>query len=894
MNIRYIIAGLLLFALVGISFGSSLPANVYVQNVVANPAVTYPNLPLCTANFINGICFGSDIISGNQVLTGSLYVNGSITINPGSTLTTNGFIIATSGLFNSIGATVVSGINILSSVGIGGTVGDVSATAGGNLLNSYGGTGGGGGGATGIGGAGNRPSSPTVTTSNVAIWITNGIGNYLGGTSGGGGAGGNFNGGNGGYGAYPIIIEANSLYLGNANANGIQGANTGSGTSGSGGASAHGGNDIAAGGTAGTGSGAGSGGGGGGGGGLIILSYTSNYIAGTYNVLGGAGGTAGTGDAGGSGASGNVIIVTNSIISVPGSLSMNIIYPYEIYTTDNSNIYTLNSIIGTTSTLLQGPSNTITYVAPSNQPSGNYLYSMTEYNGISSTTVSISISVSMNDIASPLTFPGTCANVIQYLTNCAGVPGFTSGETPSTWYIATDNPNNFFGGANQIVGGNNIAPFSNRNLTFTPNVILTYNSFSPAIKFQANAINNPVLIKGITQNSIGFVAAYNTLLSNSLTRKLFNVNTYDQQFLSTLNAISTFAFNFTINNYTGYEVITIPTNIIGSLAENTVWIGNSLYSNPPLVISNIVATSSAASHVSTVNNYFSNTINYGTWPTYDVYLPNIANSTPYSFYIYGCAGYANPGGYIWTSSAGTTGGAPVTTQQYQYGTVPFTLYLQSSQSYAFSFWSALGSLILGQTQSVPSSPINVYLPCATTNVINTSPIINATCYGVVSTNSLVCSGGDTQDYVTSWNIIVTYYPSLLSTQTLFSNVINGSSFSQATYQLPNHTTDFYVSVSATLGRNVDPIIWVIQNQPIWTTKGITPNVPYTYSALYLIIIFFGFIAVAYVNEVAAMIGFPLLLILLNQIGIVQIPGIFAYGLVGIMVVIAILLLTFRE
>ena len=165
------------------------------------------------SNTIGGSCLGNDIISGIYTLTNSLYVSGNLQLTSGSYLTLNGFSIAVTGTFNSLGATIDTGISTLSP-------GSSGSGTGANNANSVGGAGGGGGGgggertigegggggggatiaAGGSGGSGNpggvgggggtgtAPSIPTLTTSNVILYCNN-IQKYLTGAPGGGGGG---------------------------------------------------------------------------------------------------------------------------------------------------------------------------------------------------------------------------------------------------------------------------------------------------------------------------------------------------------------------------------------------------------------------------------------------------------------------------------------------------------------------------------------------------------------------------------------------------------------------------------------------------------------------------------------------------------------------------------
>ena len=260
-----------------LAHASSLPANVYVQNSVANPAYTFPIstyvLSACTANFLGGICSGTDIISGtaNQTLTNDIFVQGNIIISSGANVIPNGF------------AMVASGNIVIKGTIRGKWLGNGAPQAtqpppGGSIITSYGGSGGSGGGQGSYGGSiggntlvpggglsglshsgypGSTPASPTITAANLILWHIEGFDNYLSGAGGGGGGNGNQGGGAGSEGCY---LQANNI-IGTGGAINVSGftSNTGS---------------------------IGAASGGGGGGGICIEVYQSSLIA-THNAISG-------------------------------------------------------------------------------------------------------------------------------------------------------------------------------------------------------------------------------------------------------------------------------------------------------------------------------------------------------------------------------------------------------------------------------------------------------------------------------------------------------------------------------------------------------------------------------------------------------------------------------
>jgi hypothetical protein len=819
---------------------------IYLENATSNPALTFGNtitsLPSCGTNFLGGVCTGDDLISGTVALTSPLIVLGNVTFSAAAMLTTYGIPILTTGTFNSM-----SGNLILGKIPLTSSLGEV------NLPLSFGGSGGGtpsyqNGFSTraagGISSNGATPSIPPITSLNVSAWFK-AFNYYLSGASGGGCNIADA----GGLASYGQFIEANNLYLGVVRANG---------TMGSCGPSS------------------------GGGGGSLMFAYGTNYEAGTYNVSGG------TGQSGGrNGGSGNIIVThISNPITLPLILQY---YPNLLYTQSPSSAitYTLyQTYNGITTTLQNGVLN-ISYIPPANQPPGIYSYNVVETQGSNTITVLANLSVNMTDITSTFGTNTLCSVVIQYFPNCASVPSFS--VIPTKVHIQSDNPLNSYGNGNFVIGTNNIDVWSNANLTLIPKITLTYSFTS----FTANCVNNPLGCTPISQTPLAFLAGRTTPLS-PVTRDLFNITTYDQQFQTPLNAVTTASFQWTFNNYTGSNSVLLATNIssfgTGFASMNTVWIPNSLWTNPPILINNLSTLSTAGLHFPTINNFFSNDINHGTWPTYPIYLANNANGSLYTFYVYQCNGYAPTGAYMWSYEG--SGAASTAVQKYKISAIPFSLPLQNGQQYSFQFWTAGQSLIFTQPASVNPLTITIYLPCAKTNVTNPAPVINATCLSNTISNTVTCRGIDTQNYVDLWSIHITYHPNIISTATLASNIIQGSSFVW-TYELPNHSTVFYASINATVGRNIDPLFSVMTNFPLFTL-GYSINPTQSYDAIFGILLFFIFIGVAYINEIAAIIGYPIIMILGSQLGIFQFAQQYIYGAIGLMIVVGILMMIFRD
>jgi hypothetical protein len=252
--------------------------------------------------------------SSNATLTGDIFCT-DLAVDRGVTLTTNGFNIYCTGTLTNKG---VIHTGYIGNGGIGANESPTGATGGGSFPDSYGASGGGGGGSAavslgpaqisgsggnssvsggsggtpsggfcGTGGAGDggsTPSAPSITSTMIQTWYSQGISSFLAGGGGGGGAGSGYlcsdtDGSAGGSGAFGIYIQANRIVAGTIETSGQSGGTGGSA------------------------------GGGGGGGGTILLAYgRGGYVSGTYYTGGGVGGAPGpNGGAGGNGGSGQVL-----------------------------------------------------------------------------------------------------------------------------------------------------------------------------------------------------------------------------------------------------------------------------------------------------------------------------------------------------------------------------------------------------------------------------------------------------------------------------------------------------------------------------------------------------------------------------------------------------------
>jgi hypothetical protein len=833
------------------------PAPIYLQNATANPAYIFPgnvfynqNTPpipfthtitACTNNWLTGNCVGNVVYTSTQTLTGNIFVDGNITINSGVTLNTADFDIYSNSIFN-----WQNGALSLGTQNNGGATGGCpgAGSNGGSNVNSYAGSGGGGGsygsgcltsngGSTliaGTAGNGTTPSAPTLTAVLIKTMYNAGFSGYVN-AGGGGGAASTGSASAGGGGADGIYIQAKGVIAGTVNAPG-QASTSAQAT------------------------------GGGGGGGAIFIAYgPAGYSAGTYNVLGGicalgnAGNSCSNANSGGAGGNGQVdtfIFATNAVY-----------YPYKLYTLSPSNVLsyylyqTLNGVV----TTLQANVLNLSYIPPANQPSlVVYGYNVVESNSVSSsnTLVPFSFYVSMNDIANAITFDNPIG---QKAANFAYCPAWN--VVPTSWYIQSDLPRDQYVNQSSPCGDQ----WSNNNVTFAPTIILTYNSFP--YTFTVNLLNNPT-ITTISQYPFNIVTTNTPSIVASLPyqRRIANVITYDEQSLQGLTANSLMITTLTYNNYTftpsviGINTLsyTDPLNVI------SLWIFNSLYSNPPLIMNSTQITSSAPLHISVTNNYFNSTVNYQTWRQFPIYLPPTANSSQTQFNIYGCSGYGGQGDYLQVYA-----GSPATLiVQKLISAVPFSLFLDIYGNYNYKIISPSGQILVSQTNQAFASSVSMTIPCGAVSLNYTYPLIQGTCTPLNITNWTSCSATDYQNYVTSYTVDFYTRSSPVSYSNILTNTIIGSSFTNVKYHLPNHLGEIYVNITAHVGSVLDP------NFPVITKllSAQVPNITLSgiQTAFFAIILFLVFLGVAWINEIAAMVGYAVIIFLMGILGIISLTS----------------------
>jgi hypothetical protein len=747
---------------------------VYDQNAVANPAITFPTLtgiPAC-ANTIGGTCIGNDVLAGTITLNNNLFVVGNFLLTSGSTLNSKGFSAISTQAFITTGATINTGFSTFSTNGIGIVSG--SGTNAGNIQ-SIGSSGGGGGASTGtsggnggntianggaggtgggVGSNGNKAIIPPLTLSNAILWCSNP--NWLVGASGGGGgASPGATGGNGGAGGAGICIEGNTVNLGTITTNGQAGS---------------GGSYVG-----------GDGGGGGGAGTIIIMYGSGGYNAGTYTQTGGAG-QIGTGVSGGNGGAGNYIV--SSAIALPMPIVQQY-YPINLYTTSSDptatfTLYqTLNGITNAVTGQI-GVAN-LNYTPSPTQPSGLYLYNVVETNAIAANSILFNISINMDSLNNGYPqFNSTPENFTNfplalYLSNSLW------NSPPKSWIFDTYTAN-ANGNVVDIKGSNSVTlplnvkavyPFTSFNLT--PNTGLTKNSLS--------------LMPFLTFTST------NTLYS----RAFITVNSLTETY-TPLNAIIQYSAIGVFNNYSINLATTMNLN-----NTNTIYMANSAYSNPYIILQNQTGIVTSTNYNPRTDNWWANTVYANAVEPLNTYLPSLTNASQYTFTVYGCVGYAS--GDMITSYRGAVG-SQVSVQSYLIPSRAFSMPLQNGYPYGFVIQSPYQKVLLTSSTGVWTYPsVTLYINCTNgvpmLEIPNVSVSCKSTYNNIAGTILATCTGVDTQNMVTGWNIQFVNQSTLLTATVLNSINITGNYF-LTSYLLPSNSSQYHALITAHVGTIYDP------------------------------------------------------------------------------------------
>ena len=481
----------------------------------------------------------------------------------------------------------------------------------------------------------------------------------------------------------------------------------------------------------------------------------------------------------------------------------NTYYPIKLYTLSPSNslTYTLTQTIGASTTTLESNVVNANYIPPANQITGNYIYSLTEFQVGNANTINLIVAantLNMQDVNS-LTFNGlVCSPHVQYLPNCANA---TFVNPPSSWYIQSDVPVNTH--ANTINGDT----WSNANLSFTPQVILNY----PFVTFSANLINNPMIPNSITQNAF----ALQTSNTNIYTRELLNFSAYNttSQFLIA-NALTTYSTTVSVNNYSFPETIAYTAN------NFQAYVANSNFKNPRITLINQTQVTSATGYAPTQNNWFNTAYNSTIYANLHAFLDSAGTSSFYTFTVFGCGGYATSD-YL---SVQISSNSIRQVQQYLMTNMPFQLPLVNGYSYKFLVYNANKQVLTSTATSSWASPITFTAACAnqTAHPI-ILPNINTSCSQINSAGTSTCTFIDTQNIVDYWNIKFINQTSPLTTAVLYQVNVSGSGGS-VTYTFPSNslTNNYYAKIVAFTS---DPIPYTsffivnIGNYPVSPVEG---------------------------------------------------------------------------
>ena len=557
-------------------------------------------------------------------------------------------------------------------------------------------------------------------------------------------------------------------------------------------------------------------------------------------------------------ANGNVISFAANVQANP--YTWNTYFPYGFFTSSPSNTlnFTLSQLFDSvlsspTRTALQTNVLNLSYIPQSSQPTGNYLYNITERQIGNAQTVRFSInavSANMIDFNGQLNFIGQCDKYIQYFPNCAVFPYESNVFTvkPLSWSIKSDmlvlQHSNFTGAVA------NTEQWSNANITFTPTYSMSYPS--PFGSYTVNLIDNPSLQQTLTQTAFKFYTQ-NTVPASPYTRKITNVSTYDQQLFTALYTNDTNLISLLMNNYT------IPQNsskVVNSIAYNT-YIALSDYQNPAIYFYNSTILSSTKNHYSTVNNYCPITLTNGNFATYKPYLANL-NASLYTFDIYQGSGYGATN-YTMVVETGASPSSAIEVQSYKINQVPFALPLQNGQEYRFLFYNKNCTLVYTSPFSIWPQTITLYLPSNQSLGPFSYSLANAYCntYHNSKIEYVICNGQDPTGLTSSWDVNITQ-PSVLSIIPVANYSFASSSF-MLNWTVPNsmklYTINIYYNNAKT---PLDPLV---VSYPVNPKSSFTTVESYGLMSLF----FFLVMVIAAFSDIRAAIVMGLLSIFIGGI-----------------------------
>lgn len=464
-------------------------------------------------------------------------------------------------------------------------------------------------------------------------------------------------------------------------------------------------------------------------------------------------------------------------------------YPYRLNVSAFNGIaYSLTqSYDGGAPVSLSSSVASIGYTPPANQPTGNYLYALTETQGANTMLFNLSlIPANMLDLNSALTFNSYSNGCIQYLPCLASNTVWTA--KPTSWSIITASqplPNQH---TNTSAG----EQFDSPNLTISllNSITLTYGQFSPAISFAMNALNNPLVQQSIMQTQ------FKVTTSNAVvpyTREINNITGYSEATHGkTIENFSIFG-SYAINNYTFSNSSTAAGNNI------QVYIPSSTYQNPQLTqVPSIIGTDIGVANsvfYDAINTFCPVIINNGQYRNYNIYAVN-ANGSLYTFTVYKGYSQTLTGTYM-EVFGGVAQSSAIAMQSFKINSNPYSAPLENGQPYSFEFFNCTKTIY--QTNfSVWGNPVTLYMPqnASVPQYIAAQPIAacGTTAYAG-NTLQIICNGTDPTNLTNSWQVKVYNVTTLLSTSLLATQNFSGKSFAY-TFRPARNGSEYHVIVLA--------------------------------------------------------------------------------------------------
>lgn len=477
--------------------------------------------------------------------------------------------------------------------------------------------------------------------------------------------------------------------------------------------------------------------------------------------------------------------VQNSIGSVSISpstspLTYNTYYPIELSVSSPSNVLTYTLTQGTNTLVSNALS--FSFVPNSLQNTGNYVYSLTEFQSASSNTVNLVLS-------------GNTLNMVVLKSGVGCQPQITPGLTPEYWYqpLAINGltqvcwnsiPSVYYIDTNK----NSTTPAANTvitqgwNTNTVPiNLEVGYAQFIPELYF--NLTTNT----GETTNTVS-ILPYLLTLTNSLTsnRLIANFSIFSQE---TFNAIPTqlsLGLNGTINGWTINSILTSATS------SNTFYLygSNSQFINSPITYS-LNASATTPLYYFQSDTYCTQTSIPGSVASFPLGLVD-TNGSRYTIYAY-TAGGGSAGGYLMQILEQKGIGSTMVQSYLIPSSIPFSLPLEATgQQYAFNIYNRPCTLSYFKGGfSVPSNPIYLTLNISGNAYIYNVSKAQGQCkiVSVVTGNyNIGCKASDNTNLVYQYKTFIYHTTSLVGTTTqVFNDTTEGPSF-VANVTLPGNRT----------------------------------------------------------------------------------------------------------